>query len=84
VLLASPNRRKSGTGLKAVVQLQNGTPNEVVVDNWDIAGVLQTQSCEKLRFGAKFPWAPNVNSIKKIQGQERLSGKRKNFYFCQG
>ena len=44
--LASPNR-KSGTGLKAEVLLQNGIPDELEVEEWDIAGYLPTQSCEK-------------------------------------
>jgi len=43
--------------------LPNGAPDEVEVDEWDITGFSPTQFCEKLRFGVKFPWFPNLNSI---------------------
>jgi len=49
--------------------------DEGLVDKWNIAGFMPTQSSKKLRFGVKFPWAPNLNAE---LVRERLFRKRKN------
>ena len=84
--LASPNRKRSRTGLTAGVLLQDGIPNEVKVEKCDSAGFLPAQSCEILRVGVSSWCAPNLNifgSFGRILKSGDVVQKTENFYLCQ-